>query len=119
MSLNSWNSPLNGPLSPSPSSSSSLTLGGGGPRGRGVAPGDGLKPFGRGGEGVDVEPGVPERFRNRSLSCFRLWNKGALANLAGIGGWLVFCGGGGGGGLSFTGAPFGFGLLAVEDSAGD
>lgn len=83
MSLNSWNSPLNG-------SSSSLTLvGGAGLRGLGVALGEGLGPsvpFGWGGEGVDVEVGVAERFRNRSLSFFRLWNRGAFENLAGIGG---------------------------------
>ena len=79
-----------------------------------MAPGEGLEPFGRGGEGVDVEAGVPERFRNRSLSGFRLWNRGAFANLAGIGGWLVFCGGG----FSFAGVPFCLGFFAVEDSAG-
>lgn len=88
MSLNSWNSPLNGPFVPS-SSSSFLTLSGGGLRGLGVAPGEGLEPFalfGWGGEGVEVEAGVTERFRKRSLSFLRLWNRGAFVNLAGIGG---------------------------------
>ena len=118
MSLNSWNSPLKGPFGSSPSSSF-LTLGGGGLRGRGVALGEGLEPstpFGWGGDGVEVEAGVTERFRKRSLSFFRLWNRGAFENLAGIGGWLVFCGAGG---VPFVGVPFGFGLFAVEVSAGD
>ena len=89
MSLNSWNSPLNGPFGSSPSSSSFLTLGSGGRRGRGVALGEGLEPstpFGWGGDGVEVEVGVTERFIKRSLSFFRLWNRGAFENLAGIGG---------------------------------
>ena len=88
MSLNSWNSPLNGPSGPS-SSSSFFTLGGGGLRGRGVELGEGLEPFalsGCGGEGVEVEAGVTERLRNRSLSFFLVWNRGAFENLAGIGG---------------------------------
>jgi hypothetical protein len=88
MSLNSWNSPVNGPFGPS-SSSPFSTLGGGGLRGRGVVLGEGLEPFAPfewGGEGVEVEAGVAERFRRRSLSFFRLWNRGAFVNLAGIGG---------------------------------
>ena len=64
---------------------------------------------------MEAEAGVLERFRKRSLSGFRLWNKGAFLNLAGIGGWLVFCVGG----LSFGGGPFCFGLFVVEDSAVD
>lgn len=86
MSLNSWNSPLNGPPE---SPSSFLTLGGGGLRGRGVALGEALEPLapsGWGGEGVEVEAGVTERPRKLSLSLFRLWNRGAFANLAGTGG---------------------------------
>lgn len=84
-----------------------------------MAFGEGLElfaPFGCGGEGVEVEAGVTERFRKRSLSFFRVWNRGAFENLAGMGGWLVFCGTGG---VPFVGVPFGFGLFAVEGSAGD
>ena len=116
MSLNSWNSPVNGPSGSSPSSSFLTFGGGGGLRGRGVVLGEGPEPFGWGGDGVEVEVGVTERFRRRSLSFFRVWNRGALENLAGIGGWLVFCGTGG---VPFVGVPFGFGLFAVEVSAGD
>jgi hypothetical protein len=79
---------VNGPFGPS-SSSSFLTFGGGGLRGRGVVLGEGLElfaPFAWGGEGVEVEAGVTERFKKRSLSFFRVWNRGAFANLAGIGG---------------------------------
>ena len=58
-------------------------------RDRGVLFGEGLEPlepFGCGGEGVEVEAGVTERFKKRSLSFFRVWNRGAFANFAGIGG---------------------------------
>ena len=48
--------------------------------------GEPFAPFACGGEGVDVEAGVTERFKKRSLSFFRLWNRGAFANLAGTGG---------------------------------
>jgi hypothetical protein len=117
MSLNSWNSPLGGPFGSS--SSSFLTLGSGGLRGRGVVLGEGLEPlspFGWGGEGVEAEAGVAERFSKRSLPFLWLWKRGAFENLAGIGGWLVFCGTGG---VPFAGVPFGFGLFAVEGSAGE
>lgn len=81
--------------------------------------GEGLEPFvpfGWGGDGVEVEAGVAERLRKRSLSLFLVWNRGAFENLAGIGGWVVF---GGTGGAPFGGVPFGFDLFAVEGSAGD
>ena len=81
---------MNGPFGSSPSSSSFLTLGGGGGGlRRGVALGEALELFvppGWGGEGVEVEVGVAERLRKRSLSFFLVWNRGAFENLAGIGG---------------------------------